>query len=753
MNPATFASPPSDACTLGTAGSYGPDRITQNTYDAAGRLTQAVQALGTSVQRTYATYTYSNNGKQLSVKDANGNLTGYAYDGFDRLITTTFPSTTLGAGTTNANDHESYAYDYNGNRTSLSRRNGQTLTFTYDALNRQIRKDVPGASSVYTKYDATGAVLSVTFASLTGTGTYYAYDGLGRQTSETTSGKTVSFQYDLNGNRTRVTWPDGFYAGYVYDALDRVTAVNENGATSGVGVLAIYSYDSRGRRTGLARGNTTTTTWSYDNLDRLTGLSHDLAGTAYDQSSTFTFSPASQLTSKTETNTVYLWTNYPSGTASTWDGLNRDAAVAAMNPPTCPTATLPTNAGYDCNGNQLQDASGVRHFTYDAESRLLTTSGLSTNLSLSYDPMGRLQQTQASGGSTATTLFLYEGSRLIAEYDTSGNVLQRYVHGSGVDEPIVWYEGSGTTTRHFLHTDRQGSVIALSDSSGAETATYAYGPYGEPQAWGGSRFSYTGQIQLPEAKLYHYKARVYDPATGRFLQTDPIGYKDDLDWYAYVGGDPVNVNDPSGLAQLATDPNKGAHCDPNGNCPLTVTGHKLSCPTKTTCYETKNTIWLDSPRPIKPQKKKVHRKPQSKGCAAVSRGSTAQVGAASQGTLGVFSYQVSVGLAFDTHGNVALYATGGLGGGLGGGGDVGVTVQTSNAPTVQDLAGLFVNGSGGGGLVGGGTIDAFGGAARNGQSIVGGGFTAGGAAGETSFEGATGTLVSPSLNLLGKPIC
>ena len=63
---------------------------------------------------------------------------------------------------------------------------------------------------------------------------------MSRQTSETTSGKTVSFQYDLNGNRTRVTWPDGFYAGYVYDTLDRVKAVNENGATTGVGVLATY---------------------------------------------------------------------------------------------------------------------------------------------------------------------------------------------------------------------------------------------------------------------------------------------------------------------------------------------------------------------------------------------------------------------------------------------------------------------------------------------------------------------------------
>jgi len=119
-----------------------------------------------------------------------------------------------------------------------------------------------------------------------------------------------------------------------------------------------------------------------------------------------------------------------------------------------------TNYSYDLRGNLTSD--GVRTFTYDSENHLLTESG-GAGLTLSYDPLGRLYQTTSGG---ATTLFLYDGDRLVAEYSGSGTLLRRYVHGPGTDTPVVWYEGSGLTTRTWLHPDERGSIVAASDGSG-----------------------------------------------------------------------------------------------------------------------------------------------------------------------------------------------------------------------------------------------------------------------------------------------
>ncbi|MBI3675384.1 MAG: RHS repeat protein, partial [Proteobacteria bacterium] len=272
------------------------------TYDAAGETLVEYRAWTSTLQEAYATYTYTPNGKQASVYDADGSthITAFAYDGFDRLLTTTFPDATT----------EQLSYDADGDVLTKLNRSGQTLTFTYDALDRLATKLMPASPSNITTtwtYDLAGRITNL--SDTPGNQLAYSFDTAMRVTSVATTipglsgAKTISYQYDVAGNRTRLTWPDAYYVNYSYDTLGRMSWATDSGSTT----LATFSYNPLSRLTNISDmgGGAATVDLTYSNAGDPLTLTHNLSGTADDNTFTYTYTNAHQTASLAASNAVW----------------------------------------------------------------------------------------------------------------------------------------------------------------------------------------------------------------------------------------------------------------------------------------------------------------------------------------------------------------------------------------------------------------------------------------------------------------
>jgi len=365
--------------------------------------------------------------------------------------------------------------------------------------------------------------------------TSYTYDALNRLSSLTNpDGKIVTFGYDALGRRTRLTYPNGTETTYAYDAASQLTQVlHRKIADSTALAFNNYGYDLAGNRTSM-QDLTGNHGYGYDDLHRLTSASHPSL-----PNETFAYDAVGNRLNDA------VMANYQ------YNAANRLLENSSY------TYT------YDNNGNLTGQTHKITSdhtaYAYTTENQLRqATLPDSTQVTFKYDPLGRRIEKVTPQG---TFRYVYDNDDVIAVLDSNNQAISQLTHGPYIDEPLVMKASDGNS--YFYHADGIGSIVALTAENGSIQEAIEYQAFGGPvfkDATGalipdsaiGNIYSYTAREYDAELALFYYRARHYDPVIGRFIQADPVGFAGgDVNFYAYVGGNPLAFNDPYGLAAIA----------------------------------------------------------------------------------------------------------------------------------------------------------------------------------------------------------
>ncbi len=525
--------------------------VTKYEYDTWDRLVRVIDALNQATE-----YAYDAGSNLVSIRDAKKNATAYEYDKLNRLKKTVYPDDSF----------ETRGYNKVGNLVSKINREGKTASYTYDKLNRLQTINYPDTTQVSYDYDKLGRLVS---AGNNTNAAQYVYDALDRVTRVTQDGKKISYEYDAAGNRTKLVYPDGTYVTYIHDALNRLDKIKD-----GVGqAIADYTYDKASRRTQADLLNGTQGVYEYDRINMLKSLNNKVSTSqAVISGFVYEYDKVGNRKSLATAEGVHSYTydkiyqltkvDYPGGYPFTDTGYNFDAVANRTNVGTTAYISNELNQYskvgsvaylYDKNGNLTGD--GINIYTYDFENRMVQAKIGADTVMFAYDAFGRRT---GKSGSAGVVSYFYDGDQVIAEYDGSGKLLRKFVYGTGIDEPIVMYNGA---KQYFYHFDGLGSVSEITDSGGGVVEKYGYDVYGEiriadafdnvlSESGVDNPYYFTGRRYDFGTGLYHYRARYYSAEFGRFLQVDPVGYLDGLNLYAYVLNNPINFIDPFGLEFL-----------------------------------------------------------------------------------------------------------------------------------------------------------------------------------------------------------
>lgn len=551
------------------------------TYDANGNAVESTNRKGQTTRYSFdknnrmlvmtnplqhtTTNSYDAAGNLISIIDAKGNATLYSYDALNRRT-----STQLADGSA-----QTVAYDVNGNKITDINGAGQSTNYQYDNLDRLIGRIYSTGNNDSYSYDAAGRMLTATNADAT---IVYTYDDASRMLSESLNGKTTSYTYDVvNGVRT-LTYPGGRSITEQIDDRGRVETIQEGG-----NALASFLYDAGDRLSQRTFQNGITTTWTYDANSQITDLTHGssallqyhyeydaegnrtlaeklhrpthseayvydasdrllgfLVGTAIGntvaapiQNQNFNYDPVGNRVSAS----LYVGNiTYAANPVNQYVSISGAPSVAAT-------------PAYDGSGNLTFD--GSHQYAYDAENRLTAVDNGAT-ARYRYDARGRRIQKEI--GATVINYF-YNGARVIEEQDGTGATLATYVYGIWVDDVLSMDRGG---SRYFYHSNALGSVAAITDAAGMVVERYRYDAYGSPEIMDAAfiplatssisnPYLFTGRRWDVETGNYYYRARYYNPVSGRFLQRDPLGYVDGMNLYEYVKSNPHTKIDPFGL--------------------------------------------------------------------------------------------------------------------------------------------------------------------------------------------------------------
>ena len=401
--------------------------------------------------------------------------------------------------------------------------------------------------------------------------TRYYYDRISR-VSQTTDPrlKTVRYEYNNKGLRSRLVYPDNTSIYYYYDALGRLAKIKNNSGNT----LVAYQYDALSRKVFVSYGNGSYIDYDYDVADHVRKVTNDFGAngsivygyTDYDKVGNRKNMIVDGNEHSYDYDKLYQLVNvdYPNETGMSYGYDKLGNRTSTINGEVVPYQSNclnqygwvldndHNNFWYDDNGNMTANGLQFIFPSYDCENRLkdVWVYGGATVI-YKYDYLGRLVKRSVVHGTTSK--YVYDGDQIIAEYDGSNNLVRKFVYGAGIDEPVCMIVGSST---YYYHYDGLGSVIALSNAGKQIVEQYSYDVFGTPNTTSsvGNPYMFTGRQYDAQSSLYYYRARFYSPVLGRFLQPDPIGYVDGLNLYTYVGNNPLNWIDPFGLQKAGLDP-------------------------------------------------------------------------------------------------------------------------------------------------------------------------------------------------------